>query len=152
MKRIYLTLFLMVLCLPMFAQRADVSNRNVSVELESALKAKKNAWISLAACGAVWITGEVIYNVQANRYANERWDGQDMEDFVKLYQEGTKKQPGCKLGQTIAIGGFLGTVASGIVVIRTSKAVKRLSREWNNDVALMDFGLSPTGATLTLTF
>lgn len=151
MKRICLTLFLMVLCLPMFAQRADVSNRNVSVELERALKAKKNSWISLAACSAVWLTGEVIYNVEANRYANERWDGQNMDDFVKLFQEGTK-QPACKVGQTLAIGGFLGTVASGIVVIRTSKAVKRLSREWNNDVALMDFGLSPTGATLTLTF
>ena len=69
----------------MFAQRADVSNRNVSVELERALKAKKNSWISLAACSAVWLTGEVIYNVEANRYANERWDGQNMDDFVKLF-------------------------------------------------------------------
>ncbi len=151
MKRIYLTLLLLVLCLPMFAQRANVSNNAVSVELESALKAKKNAWISLAACGAVWLTGEVVYNVEANRYANERWDGQRAEDFVKLFQEGTK-QKACKVGQTVAIAGFLGTVASGIVVIRTSKAVKRLGRELNNDVAQMDFGFSPAGATLAFTF
>lgn len=151
MKRILNLLLLLILCVPSFGQQVTESGQFSSEDYERCMKFKKAGIAGIAVFGTTWLAGEVICSIKQNTYANDRWDGNDIEEYVALSKE-AKSQKEYKIGQAISIAGFLGTGASiAITAIFGSKA--KNIRNANGDVlATVGMGMGPGGMSLNLTF
>ena len=101
--------------------------------------------------GATWLAGNAICVVEQNRYANDRWDGNDLEEFARLSSE-AKEQPAYKRGTAIAIAGFLGTGLSIFITAKYGAKARNIRNSQGDVVASLGMDLSPTGASLRLTF
>lgn len=108
---------MLLLCVPTFAQQLTVSDYNLSAEYKKYNNIKKAGVAGIVVFGSTWLAGNVICVVEQNLYANDRWDGNDLEELARLNSE-AKRQPAYKRGTAIAIAGCLG---SGISVFLTAK-------------------------------
>lgn len=150
MKQLTALLFLMVLCIPMFAQQVTV-DPNLSAEYKKYNNIKKAGVAGVVVFGATWLAGNAICVVEQNRYANDRWDGNDLEEFARLSSE-AKEQPAYKRGTAIAIAGFLGTGLSIFITAKYGAKARNIRNSQGDVVASLGMDLSPTGASLRLTF
>ena len=101
--------------------------------------------------GATWLAGNVVCTVEQNRYANDRWDGNDIEEFARLSNE-AKKQPAYKNGEVISIVGFLGTGLSVFMLAKYGTKAKRIRNSQGEIVATLGMDINPQGLSLNFTF
>jgi len=88
----FIALLLVSLCVPSFAQQAMTTDYDLSAEYNKCMKLKKAGVAGIVVFGATWLAGEAVCVVEQNRYANERWDGNDAMEFARLSAE-AKNQP-----------------------------------------------------------
>ena len=150
MKRLTALLFLMLMCIPMLAQQVTV-DPNLSAEYKKYNNIKKAGVAGIVVCGATWLAGNVICVVEQNLYINDRWDGNDLEELARLNSE-AKEQPAYKRGTAIAIAGCLGTGISVFLTAKYGAKARNIRNQQGEIVASLGMDLSPTGASLRLTF
>lgn len=150
MKRLTALLFLMLMCIPMLAQQVTI-DPNLSAEYKKYNNIKKTGVAGIVVCGATWLAGNVICVVEQNLYVNDRWDGNDLEELARLSSE-AKEQPAYKRGTAIAIAGCLGTGISVFLTAKYGAKARNIRNRQGDIVASLGMDLSPTGASLKLTF
>ena len=77
---------LLLLCVPTFAQQVAEPDYNLSADYKKYNNIKKAGVAGIVVCGATWLAGSAICVVEQNRYANDRWDGNDLEEFARMRQ------------------------------------------------------------------
>ena len=151
MKRFTIILILVLLCVPTFAQYATSVDYNLSAEYKKYNNIKKAGVAGIVVFGTTWLAGNVVCVVEQNRYANDRWDGNDFEEYVRLSNE-AKQQPGYKRGEVMEIVGFFGTGVSVFLTAMYGTKAKRIENSSGETVALLGWDLNPHGMSLNLTF
>ena len=151
MKRFTIVLLLVLLCVPTFAQYATGADYNLSAEYKKYNNIKKAGVAGAVVFGATWLAGEVICVVEQNRYANDRWDGNDIMEFARLSNE-AKRQPAYIRGQVMETVGFLGTGVSVFLAVRYGIKANRIKNASGETVASLGWDLNPHGMSLNLTF
>lgn len=149
--RLVKVFLLLLLCVPTFAQQVAEPDYNLSADYKKYNNIKKAGVAGIVVCGATWLAGSAICVVEQNRYANDRWDGNDLEDFARLSNE-AKEQPAYKRGTAIAIAGCLGTGISVFLTAKYGAKARNIRNRQGDIVASFGMDLSSTGASLRLTF
>ena len=136
--------------IPSFAQTPLFDTSSLSAEYQKYVRLKNTGVAGIVVFGTAWLSGNVICMVEQNRYANDHWDGVNVEDFVTLSNE-AKKQKSYKVGQAVSIVGFAGTLLSGYVTSTFNKKAKEIRNANGEVLALlgMDVGLGYMGLNLT---
>ena len=137
--------------MPTFAQQVMATDYDLSADYNKCIKLKKVGVAGIVVFGATWLAGNVVCIAEQNRYANDRWDGQDLEEFVRLSSE-AKNQPAYKRGVAMEAVGFIGTGVSVFIAAKYGKKARNIRDSQGNLVATLDMGLGPQGASLKLTF
>ena len=151
MKQIVTFLLLIMLSVPTFSQQVVTTDYDLSAEYNKCVKLKKAGVAGIVVFGATWLAGNVVCIAEQNRYANDRWDGQDLEEFARLSSE-AKNQPAYKRGVAMEAVGFIGTGVSVFIAAKYGKKARNIRDSQGNLVATLDMGLGPQGASLKLTF
>ena len=151
MKRIVLLFFGVLLWLPLFAQQTVSPDYNLSAEYKKYNNLKKAGIVGVVTFGATWVAGNVVCTVEQNRYANDHWDGNDIEEYARLSNE-AKKQPAYKNGEVISIVGFLGTGLSVFMLAKYGTKAKRIRNSQSEIVATLGMDINPQGLSLNFTF
>lgn len=151
MNKIFFFCFLSLLCIPTFAQYATNADYNLSAEYKKYNNIKKAGVAGIVVFGTTWLAGNVVCVVEQNRYANDRWDGNDLEEYVRLSNE-AKQQPGYKRGEVMEVVGFLGTGVSVFLTAMYGTKAKRIKNSSGEIVAMLGWDLNPQGMSLSLTF
>lgn len=151
MKQMVTFFFAILLCAPIFAQQAVTADYDLSAEYNKCVKLKKAGVAGIIVFGATWLTGEAICVVNQNKYINERWDGDDSEQYLQLYSE-SKQQSVYKTGVAMSIVGCVGTGVSIFLTAKYGTKARRIRDSRGNDVALLSVDLGLQGASLKLTF
>lgn len=151
MKRFTIILILVLLCVPTFAQYATSVDYNLSAEYKKYNNIKKAGVAGIVVFGTTWLAGNVVCVVEQNRYANDRWDGNDFEEYVRLSNE-AKQQPGYKRGEVMEIVGFFGTGVSVFLTAMYGTKAKRIKNSSGETVALLGWDVNQQGLSLSMTF
>ena len=151
MKRFSFVLLFVLLCIPTFAQYTAGADYNLLAECKKYNNIKKAGVAGIVVFGTTWLAGNVVCVVEQNRYANDRWDGNDFEEYVRLSNE-AKQQPGYKRGEVMEIVGFFGTGVSVFLTAMYGTKAKRIKNSSGESVALLGWDLNPHGMSLNLTF
>ena len=151
MKQIVTFLLLIMLSVPTFSQQVVTTDYDLSAEYNKCVKLKKAGVAGIVVFGATWLAGNVVCIAEQNRYANDRWDGEDLEEFARLSSE-AKNQPAYKRGVAMEAVGFIGTGVSVFIAAKYGKKARNIRDSQGNLVATLDMGLGPQGASLKLTF
>jgi hypothetical protein len=147
----FIALLLVSLCVPSFAQQAMTTDYDLSAEYNKCMKLKKAGVAGIVVFGATWLAGEAVCVVEQNRYANERWDGNDAMEFARLSNE-AKNQPAYKRGVALGAIGFVGTGLSIFVTAKYGTKARRIRDSQGNVVASLGMDMGPQGVSLSLTF
>lgn len=150
MKKI-VALLLLLLCVPSFAQQAVTTNYDFQAEYNKCLKMKKAGVAGIVLFGTTWLAGSTICIVEQNRYANDRWDGEDLEEYARLSDE-AKKQSSYKLGEVMSIVGCVGTGVSIFLTAKYGSKARKIRDSRGNELALLSIDLGLQGASFKLTF
>ena len=151
MKQLGVLIFLTLLCAPTFAQYATSADYNLSADYRKYNNIKKAGVAGIVVFGATWLAGSSICVVEQNRYANDRWDGNDVEEFARLSNE-AKQQPAYKRGEVMGIIGCIGTGVSIFLTARYGAKARRIKNATGESVAMMGLDFNPQGLSLSLTF
>lgn len=91
MKQSIAICFLLLLCMPMFAQQAMTTDYDLGAEYNKCMKLKRAGVAGIVVFGATWLAGTTICIAEQDRYIDERWqDGDDMDEYMQLYNEAKK--------------------------------------------------------------
>ena len=151
MKRIVVFLYVILLCVPISAQQAMTTDYDLSAEYNKCLKLKKAGVAGIVVFGTTWLAGNVVCVMEQNRYANERWDGNDAMEYARLSNE-AKNQPAYKRGVALEAIGFVGTGLSIFVAAKYGTKAKRIRDSQGNVIASLGMDMGPQGVSLLLTF
>ena len=151
MKRIVVFLYVILLSVPTFAQQAMTTDYVLSAEYNKCLKLKKAGVTGIVVFGTTWLAGNVVCVVEQNRYANEKWDGNDLMEYARLSNE-AKNQPAYKRGVALEAIGFVGTGLSIFVAAKYGTKAKKIRDSQGKVVASLGMDLGPQGVSLSLTF
>lgn len=147
----FITLLLLLLCVSTFSQQTVTTNNDLQTEYNKFLKMKKTGVAGIVLFGTTWLAGSTICIVEQNRYANDRWDGKDLEEFARLSNE-AKKQSAYKLGEVMSIVGCVGTGVSIFLTAKYGSKARRIRDSRGNEVALFSMDIGLQSASLKLTF
>lgn len=142
---------LLLLCVPTFAQQVAEPDYNLSADYKKYNNIKKAGVAGIVVCGATWLAGSAICVVEQNRYANDRWDGNDVDEFVRLTSE-AKKQPAYIRGEVLSIVGCVGIGISGFLTAMYGTKAKRIKNSSGETVALLGWDVNQQGLSFSLSF
>lgn len=151
MKQIATFFFAILLCVPTFAQQAMTADYDLSADYNKYMKFKKAGIAGIVVFGTTWLAGNAVCVVEQNRYANERWDGNDVMEYARLSSE-AKNQPAYKRGVVLEAIGFVGTGLSIFATAKYGTKARRIRDSQGNVVALLGMDMGPRGVSLSLTF
>lgn len=151
MKQLVFLFFAILLCIPTSAQQAMATDYDLSAEYNKCMKLKKAGVAGIVIFGTTWLAGNVVCVMEQNRYANERWDGNDAMEYARLSNE-AKNQPAYKRGVALEAIGFVGTGLSIFVAAKYGSKAKKIRDSQGNVVASLGMDLEPQGLSLSLTF
>ena len=140
-----------LLCVPTFAQQAVTADYNLSADYNKCMKLKKAGVAGMVVFGSTWLAGNIVCMVEQNRYANARWDGNNLEEYARLTNE-AKKQPAYKRGVAMEAVGFVGAGISAFVAAKYGKQAKSIRDSQGNVVASLGLDMGPQGVSLSMTF
>lgn len=151
MNRKIVFYLLILLSMPTFAQRATGVDYNLSADYKKYTNLKKAGVAGIVVFGTTWLAGNAVCVVEQNRYANERWDGNDAMDYARLSNK-AKNQPAYKRGVALEAIGFVGTGLSIFVAAKYGSKAKKIRDSQGNVVASLGMDLGQQGLSLSLTF
>ena len=151
MKQLVFLLFAILLCIPTSAQLAMPADYDLSADYNKCMKLKKAGMAGIVVFGTTWLAGNVVCVMEQNRYANERWDGNDAMEYARLSNE-AKNQPAYKRGVALEAIGLVGTGLSIFVAAKYGSKAKKIRDSQGNVIASLGMDMGPQGVSLSLTF